>query len=99
LALVHVRQIEVPEAAGKRYFATAGYFSNKEIADAIEKNFPEYKDNLPAPDARAEGDYPNGSTESLHKYDNSRVKTLGITFRTIEESTVDLVKSLKAVGL
>ncbi|KFZ20141.1 hypothetical protein V502_03337 [Pseudogymnoascus sp. VKM F-4520 (FW-2644)] len=100
LALIHVRQIEVPEAAGKRFFATAGYFSNKEIADAIRNNFPEYKDNLPAADAPGDGDYPNGSTESLHKYDNSRVvKTLGIKFRTIEESVVDLVKSLKAVGL
>ncbi|KFY05594.1 hypothetical protein V492_08424 [Pseudogymnoascus sp. VKM F-4246] len=100
LALVHVRQIEVPEAAGKRFFATAGYFSNKEIADAIRNNFPEYKDQLPAADAPGDGDYPNGSTESLHKYDNSRVvKTLGITFRSIEESVVDLVKSLKTVGL
>ncbi|OBT84518.1 hypothetical protein VE02_06751 [Pseudogymnoascus sp. 03VT05] len=100
LALIHVRQIEVPEAQGKRFFATAGYFSNKEIADAIRNNFPEYKDNLPAADAPGDGDYPNGSTESLHKYDNSRtVKMLGITFRTIEESVVDLVKSLKAAGL
>lgn len=100
LALIHVRLIEVPEAAGKRFFATAGYFSNKEIADAIRNNFPEYKDNLPAADAPGDGDYPNGSTESLHKYDNSRVvKTLDIKFRTIEESVVDLVKSLKAVGL
>ena len=100
LALVHVKQIELPEAANKRFFATAGYFSNKEIADAIAKNFPEYKDNLPGPDAQGDGDYPGGTTDTIHKYDNSRVvNTLGIQFRTLEESVVDLVKSLKAVGI
>lgn len=100
LALAHVKQIEIPEAAGKRFFATAGYFSNKEIADIIRKNFPEYADKLPAPDAESTGDYPDGTTDSIYKYDNSRmVDILGIKFRTLEESIVDLVKSLKAVGI
>lgn len=100
LALAHVKQIEIPEAAGKRFFVTAGYFSNEEVADIIRRNFPEYADKLPAPNPNGPGGYPGGTTDSLYKYDNSRtVDVLGIKFHTLEESIVDLVKSLKAVGV
>jgi nucleoside-diphosphate-sugar epimerase len=94
LALAHVKAAELPEAADKRFFATAGYFSNKEIADIIRKNFPELKDELPTPETPG-GDYP----KDLYRYNNNRtVNVLGIKFRTLEESIVDLVKSLKAVS-
>lgn len=95
LALAHVKAFELPEAANKRFFTTAGYFSNKEIAEIIRKNFPELENELPGKEIKG-GDYP---AEGLYKYDNSRaVKVLGIKFRTLEESIVDLVKSLKSVG-
>ena len=101
-----MKAIEIPEAAGRRFFITAGYFSNKEIAEIIRKNFPEYTDELPAKDVKG-GDYP---PEGLYKYDNSRtvrqfaddnsrtVKVLGIKFTTLEESITDLVKSLKNIS-
>jgi nucleoside-diphosphate-sugar epimerase len=86
--------MELPEAADKRSSTTAEYFSNKEIADIIRKNFPEYRDQLPSPETKG-GDYPEGG---LYRYDNSlAVKILGLEFRTLEESIVDLVKSLKSV--
>lgn len=95
LALAHVRAIEVPEAANKRFFITAGYFSNKEIGEVIRKNFPELESKLPAKDAPG-GDYPEGK---LYQYDNSRtIEVLGIKFRGLEESIVDLVKSLQSVS-
>lgn len=95
LALAHVKAIEIPEAANKRFFITAGYFTNKEVSEIIRKNFPEYEKELPGKDVKG-GDYPEGG---LYKYDNSRtVEVLGIKFRTLEESIVDLVKSLKSVG-
>jgi nucleoside-diphosphate-sugar epimerase len=95
LALAHVKAIEVPEAADKRFFITAGYFSNKEICEIIRKNFPEYEKDLPSKDVKG-GDYPEAG---LYKYDNSRtVNVLGIKFRGLEESIVDLVRSLKSVG-
>lgn len=95
LALAHVKAIELPEAGDKRFFITAGYFSNREIAEIIRKNFPEYEDKLPGKEVKG-GDYPEGG---LYKFDNSRtVKVLGIKFRSLEESIVDLVKSLKSVG-
>ena len=95
LALAHVKAIEIPEAADKRFFITAGYFSNKEICEIIRRNFPEYEKELPSKDVKG-GDYPEAG---LYKYDNSRtVNVLGIKFRGLEESIVDLVKSLKSVG-
>ena len=95
LALAHVKAIELDEAAGKRFFITAGYFSNRELADIIRKNFPEYEKELPGKDVKG-GDYPEGG---IYKFDNSRTTgVLGIKFRGLEESVVDTVKSLKAVG-
>lgn len=95
LALCHVRAIEKDEAANKRFFITAGYFSNREIADIIAKSFPQYKDALPSSSTPG-GDYPQ---EGVYKFDNSQTtKLLGIKFRGLDESIVDTVKSLQAVG-
>jgi nucleoside-diphosphate-sugar epimerase len=95
LALAHVKALEVPEAADKRFFITAGYFTNKEICEIIRKNFPEYEKELPGKDVKG-GGYPEAG---LYKYDNSRtVNVLGIKFTSLEQSIVDTVKSLKAVG-
>lgn len=57
LALAHVRAAERSEAAGKRFFITAGYFSNKEIANIIRDSFPELDSKLPTKDTKG-GDYP-----------------------------------------
>jgi nucleoside-diphosphate-sugar epimerase len=93
--LAHVKAIELPEAADKRFFITAGYFSNKEICEIIRENFPNLQNELPSKDVKG-GDYPEAG---IYKFDNSRtVNILGIKFRTLEESIVDLVKSLQSVG-
>lgn len=95
VALAHVRAIEEPSAAGKRFFATAGHYNNRQITEVIRKNFPEYAAQLPPVDAPG-GDFPEGG---LYEYDNSRTKELiGGKFRTLEESVVDTVKSLQSVG-
>jgi nucleoside-diphosphate-sugar epimerase len=95
LALAHIRAFEVPEAAGKRFFVTAGRFSNKQISNIIKKNFPEYHSVLPSENAKG-GDFPEGE---FYGYDNSRtINILGIKYRSMEESVVDTVKSLKDVG-
>ena len=95
IALAHVKAIELPEAADKRFFVTAGYFSNRDLAEIIRKNFPEFEKELPSEDVKG-GGYPEGG---LYKFDNSRTKeVLGIKFRGLEESVVDTVNSLKAVN-
>jgi len=95
LALCHVLAAEKEGAANKRFFITAGYFSNKEIAEIIAKHYPQYKAELPSASTPG-GDYPK---DGLYKYDNKRViDVLGIKFRSLDESINDTVKSLQAVG-
>jgi nucleoside-diphosphate-sugar epimerase len=94
VALAHVRAIEVPEAAGKRFFCTAGFYSNAEIADVIKKNFPDLKDKLPA---SYESDL--DMNKKPFEINNSRSKqVLGLKYRSIEESITDTVKSFLAAG-
>ena len=41
LALAHIRAAERAEAAGKRFLVTAGYYSNRELADDIQELLPD----------------------------------------------------------
>ena len=94
LAVAHVKAIEQLGAGGKRFFVTAGYFSNREIIDIIRENFPEYKDQLPDESVKG-GGYPE-----FAQLDNTRTKQLlDSEFTSLKKSIVDLVKSLKNVGL
>lgn len=96
VAEAHVAAFEKPEAGGKRFFLVGGTFTNQTIADTVVKNFPEYKDNVPEKREPNDG-YPEGG---YYSFDNTRSKeVLGIKYRSFEESIVDLVKSLKELGL
>lgn len=93
LAMAHVKAIELPRAAGHRFFVTAGYMSNKDIAECMRRNFPELRSQLPP--ENSEGDMP----KNIFKYDNSRsVDILGLKYRPLNECVEDTVKSLQAVG-
>ena len=95
IALCHVKAIEIDAAAGKRFLVSAGNFSNKEIADILRKNFPEYKDKLPTESTKG-GDYPE---KGVFKTDNSQtLEVFGIKLRGFEECIVDTAKSLQAAG-
>ena len=56
LALAHVRMAEMPEAGGKRFFITAGYWSSREIADAIKEAYPDLADQIPGDDVKTDLD-------------------------------------------
>lgn len=92
IALAHVRAIEREEAQGKRFFVTAGFFRNSDVADVIKKNFPELADKLPAT-------YEADPKEFGFEIDNSRGKeVLGLQYRSLDQTIPDLVKSLQSVG-
>jgi len=99
VAEAHVAAFEKPDAANKRFFTTAGYFSNKEICQIIKKNFPGFKD-LPN-DSTPGGDYPEGTTDKgIYKYNNQRsIEVLGLKYKPLEKSIVDSVKSFQKKGL
>ncbi|KAL4963084.1 SDR family oxidoreductase [Aspergillus stella-maris] len=89
LALAHVRALEVPEAGGKRFFATAGHCSNKRIVDAIRETRPDVSHLLPQ---NPVDDFPG---DSCYGFDNSRSREiLGIQFRSLEEGIGDTADSL-----
>lgn len=95
LALAHVKAIESKHTANKRYLLTAGYFCNREICDIIRNNFPEYEKLLPPSGDDRSGGYP---TEGIYKFDNRQAnRDLEMTYRTLEESLVDAVKSMQDV--
>lgn len=93
LALCHVLAAEKEEAANKRFFITAGHFTNGQIAGVIKKNF-DFKD-VPSEDTK-DGGFPEGG---VYKIDNSRVnEVLKPQWTSFEKSITDTVKSLQAVG-
>ena len=95
LGLAHMRAAERPAAENKRFFITAGYFSNQEICKILRENFPDYKDKLPAEGTKG-GEFPTGG---LFECDNSRSREiLGIQYRSLKDCIVDTGKSLQAMG-
>jgi nucleoside-diphosphate-sugar epimerase len=94
LALAHVRAIEVPEAGGERFFITAGFFSNKEIADIARETHPQLESKLPPKDA------PSDFPANIYDFDNSKSKkVLGLNYRPLKETVSDTVDSILAVGV
>jgi nucleoside-diphosphate-sugar epimerase len=90
LAQAHVLAIENPKAANQRFFMAAQLATEKELRAIMEKNFPEIRGNL-----RDE------VTETLPPWgiDNSKsINVLGVKYRPLEDTIVDTVKSLKALG-
>ncbi|KAJ5385907.1 NAD(P)-binding protein [Penicillium cosmopolitanum] len=95
LALAHVLAIEKAEAGGKRFFTVSSHFSNKEIAQIIDQEFPKFRSRLPTGEALVPGDYP---ADGVYGFDSSRAREiLGVKFRPLKESIVDAVNSLLAV--
>ncbi|KAL3475827.1 hypothetical protein BJX99DRAFT_259083 [Aspergillus californicus] len=93
VALAHIRAIEVPEAGAKRYFITAGTYSNKDVVDIIRDAYPELDDRLPPKDA------PSDLPADVYGYDNSQsIQVLGLKYHSLKETVVDTVKSLLEQG-
>lgn len=92
VALAHVRAIEIEGAAGKRFFATAGHYSNVDLYRALWGNFPELRDRLP--DEAGKGGDPNPAFNSFG-YDTAQATTtLGLEWTPYEKTIIDSAKSL-----
>ncbi|CAK7212312.1 methylglyoxal reductase (NADPH-dependent) gre2 [Sporothrix bragantina] len=93
-AQAHVKALDAAAVpSGQRLFVTAGYFGNLAIAAAVRDNFSEYADRVPGADV-AGGEEP--AEDQRFKFDNSATnKILGIQWTSLEQSTVDAVKSLQ----
>ncbi|SPN98551.1 related to multifunctional cyclin-dependent kinase PHO85 [Cephalotrichum gorgonifer] len=96
VAEAHIRAFERPEAVGKRLFTTAGYFSNKEIVEALRGQLGgELEGRLPGPEVKG-GERP----AEIYKIDNKATnEALGIEWIGLKESLLDIVKSVEKFGL
>lgn len=96
VALAHVLCMEKPEAGGLRFLLTAGPYSSRQLAEAIDKHFPQLRDRLPTGTALANAGIPADS--DIFGYDNSRSKqVLGLVYRPLKLSVVDTVESILAL--
>ncbi|KAI1001458.1 Ketoreductase [Podosphaera aphanis] len=92
VALAHLKAMELEEASGRRFFVTAGKFSNRDIVNIVRKNFPELSDQLPDSDVKG-GDYPEKGSFGWNNSVSNEVLT--IDYLSLEQCVVDTVKSLK----
>ena len=82
----HARAYESAEAAGQRYFCTAGPYTYQQVCDIIRKDFPEKRHLVP------EG-IPGAPIPDVYKVDNGKIKKeLGMTFRDLQTCIHDQVK-------
>ncbi|KAJ4365379.1 methylglyoxal reductase (NADPH-dependent) gre2 [Ascochyta clinopodiicola] len=89
VALAHVKAAELPEAAGKRLFITAGHFSNADLASIIREEFPEYAKRLPN---KVESDQPS----DVYGFNNKATNDiLRIHCRALRQCVVDTIRSLQ----
>lgn len=82
VALAHRIAFEKPEAAGQRYFVTAGRFSFQQVCDILRSEMPELKSRVP-----------EGKTEAplppVYKVNNDKARSeLGIQFRPLRDIVV-----------
>ncbi|ODV86132.1 hypothetical protein CANARDRAFT_196893 [[Candida] arabinofermentans NRRL YB-2248] len=83
----HILGFELDSAQGERFIASSEGFFASDILEIIRKNFPEYKDKLPATDST------NAKPKSFYNNDKS-VKILGIEFNKTEKIIVDQFSQL-----
>ena len=90
LAEAHLRAVTVPEAGGKRFIICQGQVSSQDISDVIRKNIPELRERAPVGVPGGNKLDPNAYTCSSDR----AKKILGLSFRSKEETFVDLAKQL-----
>jgi nucleoside-diphosphate-sugar epimerase len=93
IALAHRLAIETPAAGGHRFVVAGGAVSNQRIANILREKLPELRERIPLGKPEEAG-LPEGSFEA----DASLVKeTIGLTFRSVEETIGDLAVQLAEI--
>ncbi|RHZ65540.1 uncharacterized protein CDV56_109478 [Aspergillus thermomutatus] len=95
--ILHTLRHQSPASPRPHFFTVSSHFSNKEIAEIIREEFPQFNDCLPTGEALVPGDYP---PDGVYGFDNSRMRQiLGAWFQSLRESVVDVVRSLLERGV
>lgn len=95
VAAAHIKAAMVPEAGGKRFFTTAGFFCHNEMIEAVRKHYPALEGKLPVPGAIG-GSLP--PKEQVAGYDNTRAtQVLGMEWIGIEQCIVDTIRNFEEI--
>lgn len=98
VALAHVKALETPAAGGKRFLMIAGYYTNKDIAQALAAMSPGLKEKLPKNLDQEVEDLPGPDERYTFSCDNL-TEVLGITFTPLATTVKDTVESLQKLGV
>lgn len=93
LAQYHVAALESAAASNQRFLISAGDYDNQEIVDCLRRNMPrDVSLHIPVGS-------PGNTTRGLHyTTDSSKgLEMLGVPYRSLESSVVDLAKQLLAL--
>jgi len=90
LAEAHLLAATEPAAGGKRFIICAGQISSQEISDILRNEIASLKDRTPEGEPGKKGLPADSYTCSSEKVKSE----LGLTFRSKEETFVDLAKQL-----
>lgn len=89
LAQAHLKAFESDKAANQRYLVSNGTFGYQNFVDIIRDYYPDLRDGTPEGDAHS-------NLPPVYKLDVSKsVNDLGMKYRTMEETVVDAVNSLR----
>ncbi|KAJ4854165.1 3-beta hydroxysteroid dehydrogenase/isomerase family domain-containing protein [Trichoderma breve] len=91
LAEAHVQAFEKPAAANQRYLIAASAYSYQQICDIIRAKFPELRETTPKGETGA-------PIPPSYLVDTTKANTdLGVKYRTLEDTIVDAVNSLRKI--
>lgn len=91
-ALAHVLAIEKPQTAGKRIITAGGTWGFGALAEIIGQHFPEARSQLPADLTPGK---PAAATDRSTVDNSFSRDVLGLKFRPLSESLIDLINSVK----
>lgn len=92
VAKAHVVALSKPELGGSRLLLAEGVYCNQEVADEARRLFPAHKASIPR------GEPGKREADAHFKIDSSdEAKRLGMTWRTIQDTLLDLIPQLFAI--
>lgn len=91
LAEAHARALTVADAANQRFLCAARIATEKDMGDVMKQHFPECV-------SRIRGDL--SDSPPAFQVDNGKsLRLLGVKYRSLEETIIDTVESLKGLGV
>ena len=97
VADAHVLALTKAEAANNRFITSARPYCMQEVADILRSHAPELEGKIPKGQPERVDEVNDPKTMSVAS-GNKATEKLGLQYRSLKETTVDMYESLKARG-